>query len=191
MTLEQALAFAIIGGMMALFVWGRLRYDLVALLALLSAVGVGIVPPARAFSGFGDDIVIIVASALVVSAAIARSGITETLLRPFMRHLSAVSLQVLVLVTIVTALSAFIKNVGALAILMPTAFQLARRTGTSPAYLLMPLGFGSLLGGLMTLVGTSPNVVVSRLRADLLGEPFDMFDFTPVGAALALAGIGS
>jgi di/tricarboxylate transporter len=189
-TLDQGLAFAIVGAMMALFVWGRLRYDLVALLALLAAVAAGIVPAERAFSGFGDEIVVIVASALVVSAAIARSGITESLLRPLMPHLTTVSSQVLVLVAIVTVLSAFVKNIGALAILMPTALQLARRTGTSPSCLLMPLAFGSLLGGLMTLVGTSPNVLVARLRADILGQPFEMFDFTPVGAALALAGIG-
>ena len=82
------------------------------------------------------------------------------------------------LVGVVTILSAFVKNVGALAILMPIAFQLARRAGTSPSCLLMPMAFGSLLGGLMTLIGTSPNVIVSRMRAELLGEPFRMFDFT-------------
>ena len=86
-------------------------------------------------------------------------------------------------------LSAFVKNIGALAMLMPIAFQLARRTGTSPSSLLMPMSFGALLGGTMTLVGTSPNIIVSRMREEIIGQPFGMFDFTPVGAGLALAGV--
>ena len=189
MTLQQGLAFAVVAGMMALFVWGRLRYDLVAMLVLLTAVTVGIVPPDRAFSGFSNDIVVIVASALLVSAAVARSGITERLMAPVAPHLTTVGRQVVVLVGAVTLLSAFVKNVGALAILMPIAFQVARRAGTQPSALLMPLAFGSLLGGLMTLIGTSPNVIVSRMRAELLGQPFHMFDFMPVGVGIALAGV--
>ena len=189
MTLPQFYAFAIVGVMMGLFVWGRLRYDLVAMLALLAALAVGIVPPEEAFKGFGDDIVIIVATALLVSAAVARSGITERLMAPVAPHLSSVRRQVIVLVGAVTLLSAFVKNVGALAILMPIVFQQARRAGTPASAVLMPLAFGSLLGGLMTLIGTSPNVIVSRMRAELLGEPFTMFDFMPVGAGIALAGV--
>ena len=138
-------------------------------------------PADQAFTGFGDDIVVIVASALLVSAAVAKSGIAERLISPLAPHLVTVQRQILVLVGVVTLLSAFVKNVGALAIMMPIAFQLARRTGTSPSSLLMPMAFGSLLGGLMTLVGTSPNVIVARMRAELLGEPFTMFDFLPVG----------
>lgn len=189
MTLDQALAFAIVAAMMGLFVWGRLRYDLVAMLALLASVAVGIVPADRAFTGFGDDIVVIVASALLVSAAVARSGIAERLISPLAPYLVTEQRQILVLVGTVTVLSAFVKNVGALAIVMPIAFQLARRTKTSPSSLLMPMAFGSLLGGLMTLIGTSPNVIVSRMRAEMLGEPFRMFDFMPVGAALAALGL--
>jgi di/tricarboxylate transporter len=190
MTLHQAFAFAIVAGMMALFVWGRLRYDLVAMLALLASVAAGIVPADRAFTGFGDDIVVIVATALLVSAAVAKSGIAERLISPLVPHLVTVQRQILVLVGVVTLLSAFVKNVGALAIMMPIAFQLARRTGTSPSNLLMPMAFGSLLGGLMTLIGTSPNVIVARMRAELLGEPFHMFDFLPVGAGIAAVGVG-
>jgi di/tricarboxylate transporter len=188
-TLDQGLAFGIVGGMMALFAWGRPRYDVVALLALLAAVAVGIVPAKEAFSGFSDDVVVIVASALLVSAAVARSGIAERLLAPVSPYLTGIRAQVLVLVGAVTVLSAFVKNVGALAILMPIAFQLARRHGTSPSCLLMPLAFGSLLGGTVTLIGTSPNVIVSRLREELVGKPFAMFDYAPVGAAVALAGV--
>lgn len=189
MTLDQGLAFAIVGVMMVFFVWGRPRYDLVALAALLASVAVGIVPADEAFAGFGDDVVVIVAAALLVSAAVARSGVTERLLAPLAPRLGTVRAQVLVLVGAVTLLSALVKNVGALAILMPVAFQMARRAGTSPSSLLMPLAFGSLLGGLMTLVGTSPNIIVSRLREEIVGQPFAMFDYAPVGVGLAVAGV--
>jgi hypothetical protein len=188
MTLPQVLAFSIIFVMMALFAWGRWRYDLVAAIALLAAVIVGIVPPDRAFTGFSDDIVIIVGSALVVSAAVARSGVIERIARWLGPHLVDVNRQILALVGSVMVLSAFVKNVGALAMVMPIAFELARRTGTSPSSLLMPMSFGALLGGIVTLVGTSPNIIVSRLREQLLGAPFNMFDFTPVGIGIALAG---
>ena len=188
MTLDQALAFAIILGMMALFIWGRLRYDMVALLSLLAAIAAGIVPPEKAFSGFSDDIVIIVASALLVSAAVGRSGVVERVVRKLGPYLTSVYRQVAALVGSVTVLAAFVKNIGALAMLMPIAFQFARRTGTSPSSLLMPMSFGALLGGIVTLIGTSPNIIVSRVREQILGEPFHMFDFTPVGASLALLG---
>jgi di/tricarboxylate transporter len=188
-TLDQGLALGVIVSMMGLFVWGPFRYDVVAMLALLAALAVGIVPPDRAFTGFGDEIVILIGSALVVSAGIARSGVIERILRPVAPYLTSERRQIVVLVGLVTIMSSFVKNVGALALLMPAAMQLARRSGTAPAYLLMPLAFGSLLGGLTTLVGTSPNVIVARLRGDMLGEPFRMFDFTPVGAGLALAGV--
>ena len=189
MTLAQGLAFTIVVFMMALFVWGRIRYDVVSLLALLSAVFCGIVPPKEAFSGFSDDIVIIVASALVVSAAVARSGITEIIIRPLAPYLKTTRTQVFVLVLAVVSLSTFIKNVGALAILLPVALQFAKKSESSPSQLLMPLSFGSLLGGLITLVGTSPNVIVSRVREELTGQPFHMFDYAPVGLGLSLLGL--
>jgi di/tricarboxylate transporter len=188
MTLAQALAFSIIGLMMALFAWGRWRYDLVAAIALLTAVVAGIVPPDQAFRGFSDDIVIIVGSALVVSAAVARSGVIERVARRLGPYLTTINRQIVALVGSVTVLSAFVKNVGALAMLMPVAFQLARRSGTSPSSLLMPMSFGALLGGIVTLVGTSPNVIVARVREQLVGEPFKMFDFTPVGIGIAAVG---
>jgi di/tricarboxylate transporter len=187
--LQQALAFAIVAGMMGLFVWGRIRYDMVAALALLAAVLTGIVPAKEAFTGFSDDIVIIVGSALLVSAAVSKSGVMEAALNrvaPFMR---TAQIQVVVLVLAVTVLSAFVKNIGALALMIPVAFQMARRTGTSPSNLLMPMAFGSLLGGLVTLVGTSPNIIVSRVREEMTGEPFGMFDFTPVGLGIAAVGV--
>jgi di/tricarboxylate transporter len=189
MTYQQALAVGIVLVMMGLFVWGRFRYDLVAALALIASVIVGIVPAKEAFSGFSDDVVIIVASALLVSAAVARSGVTEAIMRRIAPYATTTQAQVFVLVLAVTALSAFIKNIGALAMLMPVAFQIARRSNTPPSAFLMPMAFGSLLGGIMTLVGTSPNIIVARVRGELTGTPFGMFDFTPVGLGLALAGV--
>ena len=189
MSLDQGLAFAIIGGTMALLIWGRVRYDLVALTALLASLAVGIVPLKSAFSGFSDDIVIIVGSALVVSASISRSGIVESLIRPVARRLKHVSVQLPIMISAVTFLSAFVKNVGALAIFLPIALQIGKRTRTPPSRLLMPLSFGSLLGGLITLIGTSPNIIVSRVRDDLAGQPFEMFDFLPVGGSLSLIGV--
>src|ERR671916_773140 len=170
MTLQQSLAVGIVVVTMGLFVWGRLRYDLVAALALLAAVIVGIVPAKEAFTGFSDDVVIIVASALLVSAAVARSGITEATMRRIAPYATTTQAQVFVLVFAVTALSAFVKNIGALAMLMPVAFQIARRTDTPPSAFLMPMAFGSLLGGIVTLVGTSPNIIVARVRGELTGE---------------------
>ncbi|HEV7291767.1 SLC13 family permease [Devosia sp. RR2S18] len=189
MTTPQLLAFAVIGAMMVAFVWGRWRYDLVAVSALLAALAVGVVPPEAAFIGFADDIVIIVASALVVSGAISRSGIMDVAVRRFAPNLSAPRSQLILLVVVVTVLSAFIKNIGALAIMIPIAFQMARKSSVSPSLFLMPMAFGSLLGGLMTQIGTSPNIIVSRVRAEITGVPFTMFDFTPVGAALAIVGV--
>jgi di/tricarboxylate transporter len=189
MTLLQSYSFAIIVGMMILFVWGKLRYDVVAMLALAVSIAAGTVAPADAFSGFSDDIVIIVASALVVSAAVARSHIIELVLRWLSRRLSGFRVQLLVLVGTVTLLSALIKNIGALAMMMPAALKIAKKSGTSPSLFLMPMAFGSLLGGLITMVGTSPNIIVSRVREEMTGEPFRMFDYAPVGLGLSAVGM--
>jgi di/tricarboxylate transporter len=189
MTLQQALAFGLVVVTIGCFVWGRFRYDFIALLSLLAAVILGIVKPSKAFAGFSNDVVVIIAAALVVSAGFARSGVIEALLRPIAPKLKTLRSQVPVFVAAVTLLSMTTKNVGALAILMPIALQTARRTGTPPARLLMPMSFGSLLGGLVTLVGTSPNILVSQVRQDLFGKPFGMFDFAPVGLALSAIGL--
>ncbi|MBC2885530.1 SLC13 family permease [Ochrobactrum sp. CM-21-5] len=189
MTHQQILSFAVIVLMMGAFIWGKFRYDVVALCALLLAIGVGVVPYDHAFSGFSDDIVIIVGSALVVSAGVARSGLMQAAVQRFLPEMNSVRLQLAVLVAVVTVLSAFVKNVGALAIMIPVAFQFARRSNVSPSTFLMPMAFGALLGGLMTQVGTSPNIVVSRIRGEMVGNPFTMFDFTPVGAVLSAVGL--
>jgi di/tricarboxylate transporter len=188
MTFQQIAAFSVLAGLMLLFIWGRIRYDLAAILALLVALLIGIVEPKAAFAGFSDDIIIIVASALVISAAVERSGVVEAVISRFTRGADRVGAQLTVLVGSVTLLSALVKNIGALAMLMPSAFQLARKSHASPSCFLMPMAFGSLLGGLITLVGTSPNIIVSRVRQEMTGQPFSMFDYAPVGLGLALVG---
>lgn len=189
MTTDQIFAFSVIAVMMAIFIWDRFRYDIVACCALVVAVAIGIVPPDKAFSGFADDIVIIVGSALIVSAGVARSGIVDTAIKKFFPNLNTLHTQLALLMVVVAVLSAFIKNIGALAIMMPVAFQFAKKSGISPSRYLMPMAFAALLGGLMTQIGTSPNIVVSRLREELTGASFTMFDFTPVGGILTVVGI--
>lgn len=174
---------------MVLFVWNRIRYDVAALLGLLAAVAAGIVPVDRAFAGFSDQVVVIVGSALVVSAGVGKSGVIGRLVRRAEPALKAPGAQVLFLSSAVAALSSIVKNIGALAIFLPVALQLARRSGTSPSTLLMPMAFGSLIGGIVTLVGTSPNILVSRVREELSGQPFAMFDFAPVGLGILAAGL--
>jgi di/tricarboxylate transporter len=189
MTLPQMFAFGLIAVLMAAFVWGRFRYDLVAMLGLVAGIAVGIVPFDKAFSGFSDDVVVIVAGALITSKAVAASGIAERLMRRMGGWLSSPARQVGFLSALVMVLSGFVKNIGAVSMLMPSAYQMAQKSGTPLSLLLMPMSFASLIGGLVTLVGTSPNVIVSRIRQDITGEPFRMFDFTPVGLPLALMGL--
>jgi len=189
MTFDQGLAFGLVAVTIAAFIWGRFRYDVVAVCALLAGVALGVVPAKQAFSGFSNDITVIIAAALVVSAAFAKSGIVEAVLRPLIPRLKSERSQVPVLTLAVTLLSTATKNVGALAILMPVALQISRRTGSSPSRLLMPMAFGAMMGGMVTLVGTAPNIIVSQVREEMLGKPFTMYDYTPVGLALAVLGL--
>jgi di/tricarboxylate transporter len=189
LTTEQGLSFAVLAGTMVLFLWGRWRYDVVAVAGLLAAVLVGVVSEEDAFAGFSNDIVIIVGSALVVSAAVARSGVVETAVQRIAPRVTSFRAQLIVLIAAVALMSAFVKNIGALAIMMPIAFQMAKRSGASISCYLMPMAFASLLGGLITLVGTSPNIIVSGIREQITGEPFSMFDYTPVGLVLTAAGV--
>lgn len=189
MSTPQWLSVAVLTGMMGLFIWGRFRYDVTAILALLAALAVGIVKPEDAFSGFSDDIVIIVGSALVMSAAMQRSGLIERALAFVSRRIKRIRSQLMLLTASVGVASALVKNVGALAMLMPAAFQMAKKSEASPSVFLMPMSFASLLGGLMTLVGTSPNIIVSRVRQDMTGQPFGMFDYLPTGLGLLIVGL--
>jgi di/tricarboxylate transporter len=188
-THQQALAFGLVIVTIGMFVWGRFRYDVISLVALLASVLLGLTPARKAFDGFSNDVVVIIACALVVSAGFARSGVIEAILRPITPRLKTAASQVPVFVAATAILSMATKNVGALAILMPIALQTARRTNTSPSRLLMPMSFASLLGGLVTLVGTSPNIIVSQVRQELFGKPFGMYDFAPVGLGLTALGV--
>lgn len=189
MTLQQGLAFGLVGLTVAAFVWGRFRYDLVAVAALVAGLAIGVIPAEDAFEGFANDVTVIIACALVVSAAFAKSGIVEMALKRVMPYLKTERSQAPVLTVAVTLLSMVTKNVGALAIMMPVALQVARRTGTPQSRLLMPMAFGAMAGGMVTLVGTSPNILVAEVRQDIVGQPFQMFDYAPVGLALTAAAL--
>ncbi len=189
MTVEQWLSVAVLFGMMALFLWERFRYDVTAIIALMCAIALGLVKPDQAFTGFSDDIVIIVGSALVISAAVQRSGLIEDAVAYLSQRIRRVGSQLLLLTSCVGLASGLVKNVGALAMLMPAATQFARKSDTNPSVFLMPMSFASLLGGLMTLVGTSPNIIVSRVREEMTGRPFGMFDYLPTGLGLLIVGL--
>jgi di/tricarboxylate transporter len=189
MILQQAIVFAVLALALALFVWGRWRYDIVALLALLVVTVTGIIPGDQAFAGFGHPAVITVAAVLVVSRGLRNSGAVDSLANLLFRVGERPTAQVGALSALVAALSAFMNNVGALALLMPVAIRMARKNGRSPSLLLMPLAFGSLLGGLMTLIGTPPNIIIATFRAETGAAPFRMFDFTPVGLGVVGAGL--
>ncbi|MEW6538676.1 MAG: SLC13 family permease [Pseudomonadota bacterium] len=186
MTFQQGLAFALVGLTIGAFIWGRFRYDLVAVVALVAGLAIGIIPAEAAFDGFKNDVTVIIACALIVSAAFARSGVIELAMRRVMPLLKTERSQVPVLTGAVTLLSMATKNVGALAIMMPVALQVARQTKSSPSRLLMPMAFGAMAGGMVTLVGTAPNIIVAEVRQGIVGEPFAMFDYAPVGLALTL-----
>ncbi|HEV2189874.1 MAG TPA: SLC13 family permease [Stellaceae bacterium] len=187
---DQLLTLVVLGCLIGLFLWDRLRYDVVALLALLASVAAGIVPADKAFSGFSNPILPLIGAALIVSVAIGQSGAIEILLRRLQPMMRSKEMQVGVLVACVAILSAFMKNIGALAIFITAAIQVARRNNRPASEFLMPLAFASLLGGSMTLIGTSPNLLISAVRQHLTGQPFHMFDFAPVSGGIALIGVG-
>ncbi|AMD02087.1 SLC13 family permease [Halomonas chromatireducens] len=186
---DHTLVFIVLGLTLAAFVWGRFRYDLVALTALLGSVMLGLVPGEEAFLGFGHPAVITVAAVLVLSRGFERSGVVDVIAEQVLKVGDRLFLQLVALSGTVVVLSGFMNNVGALALLLPVAMRLAREHDTSPSLLLMPLAFGSLLGGLTTLIGTPPNIIISSYRGSITGDNFGMFSFFPVGAAVALAGL--
>jgi di/tricarboxylate transporter len=189
LTLPQIEALAIVAGMLILFISDRLRYDLVAALALSAAVLTGVVPANKAFQGFASPVIIIIASVLVISRAVAASGVVDSAMRRVLRLLDSTTLQVGALTAAVSFLSAFVKNVGALGVFLPVAIQAAERRNRPVSRYLMPLAFGSLIGGTITQIGTSPNVLISQVRQEVLGRPYHMFDYTPVGLPLTCLAI--
>ena len=189
MTSDQIAISAIIVVAAGLFIWGRWRYDLVAFAALIATVLVGIVPAGQAFAGFGHPAVVTVLAVLVISRGLFNSGVVDVIARSVIRASSSPFLHVAVLSGVAAFLSAFMNNVAALALLMPVAIQSCVKVERSPALILMPLSFGSILGGLATLIGTPPNIIIASYRTELEGSPFGMFDFTPVGGVVAVAGV--
>jgi len=189
MTADQGLILGILLATIAMFLWGRWRHDMVALAALLACVVAGLVPPADAFAGFGHPAVITVACVLVLSRGLQTSGAVDALARVVLPSSAGPTLTIGALTGLGALLSAFMNNVGALALLMPVAIQIARRHELPPGQVLMPLAFGSILGGMTTLIGTPPNLIVSGFRERTGAGTFAMFDFTPVGIAVAAAGI--
>ncbi len=189
MTNAQGLILAILGATVALFLWGRWRHDMVAMAALLACVAAGLVPAREAFAGFGHPAVVTVACVLVLSRALQASGAVDALARAVLPAAAGPLPTMAALTVLGAVLSAFMNNVGALALLMPVAVQSAARLELPPARLLMPLAFGSILGGMVTLIGTPPNLIVSGFRAQTGAGTFGMFDFAPVGLAVAAAGV--
>ncbi|MEP4912640.1 MAG: SLC13 family permease [Alphaproteobacteria bacterium] len=188
MTLDQMTIVGLIAAALALFVWDRWRYDVVAFSVLLAAVVLGLVPAREAFSGFGHPATITVAAILVLSHTLARTGASEILARIIERSARGMARHIAVLAGLGALMSSVMNNVAALGLLMPAAIQTTLKTKYHAGAVLMPLSFATILGGLITLLGTPPNIIIAAFRAKVTGEPFGMFDFTPVG--ILVAGIG-
>lgn len=188
-TQDQIILFGLFGTVFGLLIWGRYRFDLVAFSALLTAVVLGVVKPDDAFAGFGHPATIIVALVLVVSAGLVNAGVVQMITRSVVDNSRSVHAHITLMGGVGAVLSGFINNVAALALLMPVDLQAARKAKRAPGLTLMPLSFATILGGMVTLIGTPPNIIIASIRQDKLGEPFQMFDFAPVGAVTALAGM--
>jgi len=188
MTWDQALVFVILGASLVAFAWGAWRYDLVAVVALLVSVVVGVVEADEAFLGFGHPAVVTVVAVLVVGRGLERSGLVGVIARRLLRIGHRPIAQLAVLSGLVLVASSVINNVGALALFLPVALRVSRQTGQPASRILMPLAFASLLGGLTTLIGTPPNIIIATYRSSVADEAFGMFDFTPVGVAVAVVG---
>ncbi|PTX54092.1 TrkA family protein [Litoreibacter ponti] len=189
MTTDQIILFALFGAVFIFLVWGRWRYDLVAFTALMAGVVLGVVPTKDAFSGFGHPATLVVALVLVVSAGLVRSGAVFLITRTLVDSTRSLGAHITLMGAVGGVLSAFMNNVAALALLMPVDIQTARKAGRDPGLSLMPLSFATILGGMATLIGTPPNIIIASIRETSLGEPFKMFDFAPVGGITALVGL--
>ena len=189
MTTDQIILFSLFGLVFALLLWGRYRYDIVAFGALMAGVVLGVVPSSEAFSGFGHPATLVVALVLVVSAGLVRSGAVFLITRTLVDASRSLGAHIGLMGVVGGVLSAFMNNVAALALLMPVDIQTARKAGRAPGLSLMPLSFATILGGMVTLIGTPPNIIIASIREESLGEPFRMFDFAPVGGIAAIAGL--
>lgn len=189
MTTDQFAILGLLVVLLCLFIWGRFRYDLVALAGLLAAAVLGLVPSAEVFSGFGNPATVTVALVLILSRALSVSGAVDSVARLVQRGAGTTPGHVAGLGGVSAVMSGFMNNVGALALLMPVALQSARKADRPARLILMPLAFASILGGMLTLIGTPPNILISAIRGEQLGESFAMFDFLPVGGVVMLAGL--
>jgi di/tricarboxylate transporter len=189
MTTDQIILFTLFVAVFGLLLWGRFRYDLVAFSALMAGVVLGVVPVDAAFSGFGHPATLVVALVLIVSAGLVRSGAVLLITRTLVDSSRGLGGHIALMGGVGALLSAFMNNVAALALLMPVDIQTARKAGRAPGLSLMPLSFATILGGMATLIGTPPNIIIAEIRADALGAPFQMFDFAPVGGVAAIAGL--
>jgi di/tricarboxylate transporter len=186
---DQNILFILLFFVFVLLIWGRWRYDLVAFSALLVAAAAGVIPTNEVFSGFGHPAVVIIALVLIVSRGLSNSGAIELLSRYLINGTRKLGAHISIMAGFAAVLSAVMNNVAALAMLMPLDMQAAAKAKRSPALSLMPLSFASILGGMITLIGTPPNIVVAEYRGQVLGEPYSMFDFAPVGLAVAIVGV--
>jgi di/tricarboxylate transporter len=186
---DQVVLFALLAAVFGLLVWGKIRYDLVAFGALIVAIIIGVVPQEDAFSGFGHHATVIIALVLIVSRGLSNSGAIELIARHVIDGGRSLFMHIAVMSGVAAVLSAIMNNVAALALLMPIDIQAAKKAKRNVALSLMPLSFASILGGMITLIGTPPNIIIASFREQALGEPFGMFDFSPVGAVVALAGV--
>jgi len=186
---DQSIIFALLAIVLALLIWGRWRYDFVAFGALIGAVLFGVVPADQAFDGFVHPATVIIALVLIVSRGLTNAGVVDHLGRLINASPRGVPQHIGLMSIVAAPLSAIMNNVAALALLMPLDVQAAAKAERPPGTTLMALSFATILGGLVTLIGTPPNIVVASYREEALGAPFGMFDFTPVGGAAALAGL--
>jgi di/tricarboxylate transporter len=189
MTTDQTILFTLLFFVFALLIWGRLRYDLVAFMALTAALILGVVPKEQAFSGFGHPATIIIALVLIVSKGLSNSGVIELVAKQVSRFSHSLQTHIAAMAGIAAGLSAVMNNVAALALLMPVDIQAAIKAKRSPALTLMPLSFATILGGMITMIGTPPNIIIAEFRQQALGKGFTMFDFAPVGLACAVVGV--
>ena len=189
MTLEQGLSFGILFLTLVLFASGKLRHDIVALIALIAVSLAGLVKRDEILAGFGHPAVITVAAVLVVSAALRTSGLVDVIVKRIQPLTKTAFGHVGVLTGVVALASSFMNNVGALAIMLPVALATAAERNRPPAMLLMPIAFGSMLGGMITLIGTPPNIIIASFRRSYTDSSFGMFDFAWVGLPVAIAGI--
>lgn len=186
---SQIIVFSILAATLLLFIYGRWRHDVVSIAALLACVVLGLVPADQAFNGFAHPAVITVACVLILSSALQRTGFVDTLAQRLLPADASTTATIATLTALSAVLSSFMNNVGALALLMPIGLQIAQRHDLPPGKVLMPLSFGTMLGGMTTLIGTPSNLIVSGFRRQVDGQGFSMFDFSPVGVAVAVTGL--